>query len=41
MHKIYKEYGLPLRLYEKLRQSVKYDFSRDKEDVNAFVNELP
>jgi len=38
---MYKEYGLPLRLYEKLRQSVKYDFSRDKDDVHAFVNELP
>jgi len=35
---MYKEYGLPLRLYERIRQSVKYDFTKDKEDVHEFVN---
>ena len=41
MNRIYKEYYLPLDLYERLKQALKYDYNKDKEDINQFVEELP
>lgn len=41
LNRIYKDYALPLELYERLRQAVKYDHNKDQNDVNAFVAELP
>jgi len=41
LNRIYKEYYLPLDLYQKLKQAVKYDFNKDKNDINSFVSELP
>ena len=32
---------MPLDLYERLRQAVKYDFNKDKNDINNFVFDLP
>jgi len=32
---------LPLDLYQRLRQAVKYDFNKDKNDINSFVMDLP
>jgi hypothetical protein len=29
LNRIFKEYQLPLELYERLKQAVKYDFSKD------------
>lgn len=41
LNRIFKEHHLPLDLYEKLRKAVKYDFRKDQNDINNFVNELP
>jgi hypothetical protein len=41
VNRIYKEYFLPLDLYERLRKAVKYDFNKDRNDINQFVEELP
>ena len=41
LNRIYKEFCLPLELYERLRQIVKYDYNKDKNDINIFVSELP
>jgi len=34
LNRIYKDYYLPLDLYQRLRQAVKYDFNKDKNDIN-------
>lgn len=34
LNRIYKEYQLPLELYQRLKQAVKYDFNKDKQDIN-------
>lgn len=41
LNRIYKDYFLPLDLYERLRQIVKYDYNKDQNDINNFVSELP
>jgi hypothetical protein len=41
LNRIYKEYFLPLDLYQKLKQSLKYNYNQDTEDLNNFVEELP
>ena len=41
LNRIYKDYCLPLELYQRLKQVVKYDSNKDKEDINQFVSELP
>jgi hypothetical protein len=41
VNRIYKEYFLPLELYERLKKSVKYDLMQDRNEINTFVEELP
>lgn len=41
LNRIYKDYFLPLHLYQRLKQAVKYDYRKDKNDINTFVGELP
>lgn len=41
LNQIYRDYSLPLDLYEKLRKSVKYDYSKTQNDVTQFVEDLP
>ena len=41
LNRIFKEYYLPLDLYERLRQAVKYDYNKDRNDINNFVSDLP
>ena len=40
LNRIYQEYYLPLGLYQRLRQSFKYEFNNDRDDVNDFVSDL-
>ena len=40
LEKIYNEYFLPLKLYQKLKQSFKYEFNNDQEEINDFVEGL-
>lgn len=41
LNRIYKEYFLPLDLYARLKQSLKYNQKQDIDDLNQFVDELP
>lgn len=41
LNRIFKDYHLPLELYEQLKQSLKYDYNKDRNDINHFVEELP
>ena len=41
LNRIYKEYCLPLKLYERVKKSLKYKFNKDTDDLVDFVNELP
>lgn len=41
LNKLYQEYQLPLRLYSKLKQSLKLSSSRDLEEQNQFFERLP
>lgn len=41
LNRIYKDYYLPLDLYTRLKQSMKYNYAQDMDDLNSFVNELP
>jgi hypothetical protein len=41
LNRIYKNYFLPLDLYQRLKQSMKYNYSQDIDDLNAFVDDLP
>ena len=41
LNKIYKDFHLPLDLYSKLKQSIKYNLNQDIEDLNDFVECLP
>lgn len=41
LNRIYKDYYLPLDLYQRLKQSMKYNYSQDIDDLNGFVDELP
>ena len=41
LNRIYREFGLPMNLYIKLKQSLRYKFNRDLEDINLFIEELP
>ena len=41
LNRIYKDYYLPLDLYQRLKQSMKYNYTQDIEDLNAFVDDLP
>jgi hypothetical protein len=41
LNRIYKEYYLPLDLFLRLKQSLRYNQQKDMEDLNRFVEELP
>lgn len=41
LNRIYKDHGLPLRVYERVKKSLKYKFDKDTDDLVDFVNELP
>lgn len=41
LNRLYKEYALPLQLYTRLKQSLRYKYNKDIEDLNEFVDELP
>lgn len=34
LNRIYKDYRLPLDFYERLRQAIRYDYNKDKNDIN-------
>lgn len=34
LNRIYREFGLPLNHYTKLKQSLRYKFNRDMEEIN-------
>ena len=41
LNSIYKEYCLPLDLYARLKQSLKFSKSRDQDQLNDFLEDLP
>jgi len=41
LNRVYKDYFLPLDLYTRLKQSLKYNFSQDIDDLNDFLKDLP
>lgn len=41
LNRLYKDYALPLSLYTRLKQSLRYKYNKDIEDLNEFVDELP
>ena len=41
LNRIYKEYFLPLKLYENVKKSIKYQFQNDIDDIMKFVEGLP
>ena len=41
MNRVYKEYLIPLELYSRLKQSLKYNFNEDNNELVTFVDELP
>ncbi len=41
LNRIYKEFFLPLDLYQRLKQSLKYNYNKDMDDLNDFVDDLP
>ena len=41
MNRLYKEYYLLLEFYLRLKQSIRYNQSRNQDDVNEFISELP
>lgn len=41
LNRIYKEYQLPLKLYENVKKSLKLEYKNDIEDLLNFVEQLP
>lgn len=41
LNRIYKEYYLPLSLYENVKKSIKFQYKNDIEDMISFVATLP
>ena len=41
LNRIYKDYCLPLNLYENVKQSLRYQYKNDIEDLVDFIAELP
>ena len=41
LNRLYREYYLPLSLYLRLKQSIRYNYSKNQDDVNGFLEELP
>ena len=41
LNRIYKEYYLPLKLYENAKKSIKYQYKTDIQEMIQFVDTLP
>lgn len=41
LNRIYKDYCLPLKLYENVKKSLRYQYKNDIEDLLKFVEQLP
>lgn len=41
LNRLYKDYYLPLELYLRLKQSIRYNYSQNQEDLNRFIEDLP
>lgn len=41
MNRLYKEYCLPLTLYENIKQSVQCQYKNDVEELLKFIEKLP
>lgn len=41
LNRLYKDFYLPIGLYTRLKQSLRYKYNKDMEDLNEFVDELP
>ena len=41
LNNIYKDYALPLDLYHRLKASIRYNYSKNHDDENEFIAELP
>lgn len=41
LDRIHTDCCLPLDLYTRLKQSLRYKYDRDTENLNKFINELP
>ena len=41
LNRIYKDYYLPLDLYTRLKQSLRYNYNQDIDELNNFVESLP
>ena len=41
LNRIRQDYYLPLDLYDKLNQSIKFEFNKDRGDYNGFLEDLP
>ena len=41
LNRIYKDFFLPLKLYEDVKKSLKYQYKQDIDDVTNFLEELP
>lgn len=41
LNRLYKDYQLPLELYLRLKQSIKYNYHQNHDDLNEFIQDLP
>lgn len=41
LNNLYKDYCLPLDLYLRLKQSIRYNTTQNNDDINKFVADLP
>ena len=41
LNNIYKDYALPLDLYLRLKQSIRYNYQKNHDDENEFIADLP
>jgi len=41
LNRIYKDYCLPLDLYIMLRKNLKYEYQKDFQDINKYIDDLP
>ena len=41
LNRIYKEYCLPLKLYENVKKSLRHQYKNDIEDLLSFTENLP
>ena len=41
LNRIYKEYGLPLKLYENVKNSLNFQYKNDIDEIIKFTENLP